>query len=126
MWNNSGIKTNSWTNEAKKTRGTMTPRCVLREENKVLEREVFENKNPVYVRILVEEGHLGLKAESRCSTKKHLASYGLQEVELQQKGARLDAAGALYVPLAEYKNDTSIDTLGDKINTLGEKSPSRK
>ena len=70
----------------------MTPRCDLREVNKVLEREVFENKDPVYVdgRIIVEEGHLGLKAESRCSTKKHLAPYGLQEFELQQKGSRLD------------------------------------
>ena len=99
----------------------MTPRCYLREVNKVLEREGFENKDPVYDdgRIIVEEGQLGLKTESRCSTKKHLAPYGLQEVELQQKGSRLDSAGALYGPLTEYKNDTSIDTLGDK-------SPSRK
>ena len=74
------ITINSWTNEARKTRGSMPPRCNVRDVNKVLEKAEFENKDPVYDdrRIIVEEGHLGLTAESRCSTKEHLAPYRLR------------------------------------------------
>ena len=74
----------------------MPPRC---EVNKVLERSGFENKTPIYDggRIIVEERHLGLKAESRCSTRKHLATCGVEELELQNEGCRFHTAGALYV-----------------------------
>ena len=50
----------------------------------------------------MEECHLALKDEKKLSTRKHLAAYGLQEVELQQEGRKLDAAGFLYVPPFEY------------------------
>ena len=49
-------------------------------------------------RIIVKEGHLGLKAESRCSTRKHMTLYGMEEIELQHKECKLNAAGALYAP----------------------------
>ena len=76
-FHSSEIEINSWSNEAKKIRGSMPPRCDVRELNKVLERAGFENKDPIYDdgRIIVEEGHLGLKAES----------YGLEEVEVQHE-----------------------------------------
>ena len=73
-------------------------------------------------RIIVEEGHVALKAESRCSTLRHLAPYGLKDIELHEKH-KLDAAGTLYVPLTEYRqpdpatpSPLSIDTHGDKRN----------
>ena len=54
------------------------------------------------------------------STRKHLEPYGLQEVELQREGRKLDAAGVLYVPLTEYKvadpttpSPRSVGTAGD-------------
>ena len=53
--------------------------------------------------MIVEEGHLALKDEMKFSTRKHLVPYGFQEVELQQEGRKLDAAGVLYVPLTEYE-----------------------
>ena len=53
--------------------------------------------------MIVEEGHLALNDDMKFSTRKHLASNGLQEVELQQQGRKLVAAGTLYVPLTEYK-----------------------
>ena len=73
-FHSSEIKTNSWTTEAKKMRGSMPPRCNEREVKKVLERAGFENKDPLYDdgRMLVKEGHLGLKAESRRCTRGHL------------------------------------------------------
>ena len=50
-------------------RGSMPPKCDAREVKKILERSGFENKDPVYDDglIIVEAGHLGLKAESICS-----------------------------------------------------------
>ena len=42
-------------------------------------------------------------SEMKCSTRKHLAPYGLEEVELQHEGRKLDAAGSLYVSLTKYK-----------------------
>ena len=56
--------------------------------------------------------------------KEYLAPYGLQEVELQYEGHKLEAAGSFYyVPLTEYKrlnpitpSPLSIDTLGQNIN----------
>ena len=69
----------------------------------------------------MQEGHIALKDDMTCSTRKHLAPYGLEEVELRQEGQQLDAAGTLYVPLAEHKvTDTttpsplSVGTPGDR------------
>ena len=85
----------------------------------------FESKDPLYDdgRVILEEGNLDLKAESRCITRKHRGLYVLEEVELQQEGHRLEAAGALYVPLLDYKRQNpvtispvSIDAPGDKRN----------
>ena len=61
-------------------RGSMQPRCDVREVKKALEEADLENKDPIYDdgRIIVEERHLGLKAEPRCSMKKQLAVHGLQ------------------------------------------------
>ena len=59
-------------------------------------------------RIIVEEGHLALNAESRCSTRRHLAHYGLEEIELQHEKCRLDAAGALYVSLTGYRQPDPV------------------
>ena len=53
--------------------------------------------------MIAEESHLALKDEMKIGTRRHLAPYGLEEVELQQNGQKLDAAGALYVSLTEYK-----------------------
>ena len=71
--------------------------------------------------MIVEEGHLALKDEMKFSTRKYLAPYGLQEVELQQEGRKLDAAGVRYVPLNEYKvadpttpSPLSVGVPGDK------------
>ena len=106
-------------------RGSMPPKCDAREVKKILERSGFENKDLVYDDgwTIVATGHLGLKAESIWSMGRHLAPYGLEEVELQHEGCRLDAAGALYVSLTEYKEQApvtplplSIDTPGDKRN----------
>ena len=51
----------------------------------------------------MEEENLALKYDLKCITRKHLAPYGLEEIELQHDRQRLNAAGALYVPLTEYK-----------------------
>ena len=94
--------------------------------NKVLERAGFENKEPIYdsKRMIVEEGHLALKdemMETIFSTRRHLAPYGREEVELRRAGQKLDAAGAFYVPLTEYEamdpatpSPQSVDTPVDK------------
>ena len=55
------------------------------------------------------------------ATSKYRAPYGLEELELRQEGKKLDAAGLLYVALAEYKkldpatsSPLSVGTPGDK------------
>ena len=104
-------------------RGSMPPKFEVREVIKVLEKAGFESKEPIHVsgRMIVEEGHLALKDEMRFSTRRHLASYGLEEVELHHDGCRLDAAVALYVSLTEYKavdpatpSPLSVDTPGNR------------
>ena len=72
---------------------------------KTLEKAGLESKLPIYDdgRMIVEEDHLALKDEMKFRTRKYRAPYGLQEVELQQEGRKLDAAGVLYVSLTEYK-----------------------
>ena len=54
-------------------------------------------------RVIVEEGHLGLKAGSRCSSRTHLALYGLEDMELQHEEHGFDDTGALCVPVTEYQ-----------------------
>ena len=94
-------KINSWTTQAKK----MPPKNEVREVLKTLEKARLESKLPIYDdgRMIVEEGHLALKDEMKFGTRKYRATYGLQEVELQQEGRKMDAAGVLYVPHTEYK-----------------------
>ena len=57
----------------------------------------------------------------KCTTRKHLAPYGMEEVELRQYGQKLDTAGTLYVHLTEHKvtdpaplSPLSVDTPGDR------------
>ena len=50
----------------------------------------------------MEQG-LQLHEERARHTRRHLAPYGLDEVEIQHDGRKLDAAGALYVSFTEYK-----------------------
>ena len=87
-------------------RGSMPPKYEVREVLRTLEKTGLESKLPIYEdgRMIVEEGHLALTDELKFSTRKYRVPYGLQEVELQQEGRKLDAAGVLYVPLTEYKS----------------------
>ena len=69
----------------------------------------------------MEEGHLAPQDEMKCSTRKHLAPYRLEEVKFQHEGRKLDAAGTLFVLLTEYKagdpatpSALSVGTPGDK------------
>ena len=54
-------------------------------------------------------------------TRKYPAPYGLQEVELQQEGRKLDAAGVLYVPLTEYKAADPTTPLPLSVGTPGDR-----
>ena len=103
--------------------GSMPPKYEIREVPKTLEKAGLESKLSIYDvgRMIVEEGYLALKDEMKFSTRKYLAPYGLQEVELQQEGRKLDAAGVPYMPLTEYKvadpttpSPLSVGTPGDK------------
>ena len=94
----SEIKINPWSTQAKKMRGSMPLKYEVREVIKELERAGLESKIPTIYdswRMIMEEGHLALQDEMKCSTRKHLAPYGLEEVELQQEGPKLFAAGTL-------------------------------
>ena len=112
----------SWTTQAKKMRCSMPPKHEVREVLKTLEKAGLESKLPIYDdgRMIVEKGHLALKDEMKF-TRKLLAPYGLQEVELQQEGRKLDPAGVLYVPLTEHEvadpttpSPLSVGTPGDR------------
>ena len=52
---------------------------------------------------LQQEGWKLDAAGAEFGTRNYRAPYGLQEVELQQEGWKLNAAGVLYVPLTEYR-----------------------
>ena len=95
----------SWTTQAKKMRGSMPPKYEVREVLKTLGKAGFERKLLIYDdgRMIVEESHLALKDEMKFGPRKYRAPYGFQEVELQQEGRKVDAAGVLYVPFTEYK-----------------------
>ena len=106
--------------QAKKMRGSMPPMYYeVREVLKILEKAGLESKLPIYDdgRMVVEEGHLALKDEMKFGTRKYRAPYGLQEVELQQEGQKLDAAGVLYVPLTEYKTADPTTTSPLSVGT---------
>ena len=116
-------KINSWTTQAKKMRGLMPPKYEVREVLRTLEKAGLESKLPIYDdgSMIGEEGHLALKDEMKISTRKYLGPYGLQEVESQQEGRKLDTTGVLYAPLTEYKvadpttpSLLSVGTPGDK------------
>ena len=101
----------------------MPPMYEVREVTKVPEKAGLESKMPIYDsrRKIIEEGHLALQDEMKCSTRKHLAPYELDEVELQREGRKLDAAGTVYVSLTEYKavypvtrSSLSVGIPGDK------------
>ena len=72
--------------------------------------------------MIVNEGHIALKAdEVLFATRRYRAPYGLEQVERNQEGKKLDAAGPLLVALTEYKETgpakpapLSVDTSGDK------------
>ena len=53
--------------------------------------------------MIVEEGHITLKNETKFATRKYRAPYGLEQLEMKQEEKELDAAGPLYVALTEYK-----------------------
>ena len=99
------IKTNSWTTQAKKMRGSLPPKFEIREILRKLERAGLENLLPVWDdgRMIVEEGHIALKDEMKFATRRYRAPYGLEQVEMRQEGKELDAADPLYVALTEYK-----------------------
>ena len=124
-------KMNSWTTKAKKMRGSMPPKYEVREKLKTLEMTGLESKLTIYDdgMMIVEEGHLALKNEMKFSTRKYLASCGLQEVELHKEGRQLDALGVLYVLLTEYKaadpttpSPLSVGTPVDKMSLPVENS----
>ena len=78
-------------------RGSMPPKYDVRQLLKTLENAGLKSKLPIYDdwRVIVEEGHLALKDEMKFGTRKYRAPYGLQEMELQEEGWKLDAAGPL-------------------------------
>ena len=86
-------------------RGSMPPKFEVKEVLKTLEKAGVESRMPVWEngRMIMQEDHIALKDDMTCSTRKHLASYGLEEVELRQEGQKLCEAGTRYVPLAEHK-----------------------
>ena len=119
----SDIKINSWTVQAKKMRGSMPPNFEVREVLRTLARAGLENMLPVWDdgRMIVEDGHIALKAEMKFATRRYRAPYGLEQVEMRQEGKELDAAGPLYVALTENKkpgpttlSPLSVGTPGDK------------
>ena len=83
----------------------MPPKFEVREILRTVDRSTLENESPIWDdgRMIVEEGHIALKDEMKFATRKYRAPYGLEQVEMRQKGKELDAAGLLYVALTEYK-----------------------
>ena len=120
----SDAKINSWTTQAKKMRGSMPPKFEVRDALRTLERAGLENQLPVWDdgMMIVNEGHIALKAdEVLFATRRYRAPYGLEQVERNQEGKKLDAAGPLHVALTENKETgpatpapLSVDTPGDK------------
>ena len=119
----SETKVNSWTTQAKKSRGSQPPGYEVRKVLRTLEKEELENMLPIWDdgRMIVMEGHVALVDDMKFATRKYKAPYGLEQVEIRQEGTELDAAGQLHVALTEYKkldpttpSPLSVDTPGDK------------
>ena len=119
----SETKVNSWTTQAKKSRGSQPPGYEVRKVLRTLEKEGLENMLPIWDdgRMIVMEGHVALVDDMKFATRKYKAPYGLEQVEIRQEGTELDAAGQLHVALTEYKkldpttpSPLSVDTPGDK------------
>ena len=103
----------------------MAPKFEARDVLRTLEKAGLENKLPIYDdgRMIVEDGHMALKDEMMFATRKYRAPYGLEELELRKEGKRLNAAGAQYISLTEYKTADpttpsllSVGTTGDRSN----------
>ena len=79
-----------WTNQAKKMRCSMPSKFKVREVLKTLEKAGLESRMPICDNgnMIMQEGHIALKDDMTSITRKHLAPYGFEEVEL---------------PLAEHK-----------------------
>ena len=101
----------------------MPPKFEVRDILRTLKGAELENKLPIYDdgRMIVQEGHIALKADMKFATRKYRAPYRLEELELRQEGKRIDAAGPLYVALTEYKkldpatpSPLSVGSPGDK------------
>ena len=119
----SEMKVNSWTTQAKKSRGSQPPGYEVRKVLRTLEKEGLENMLPIWDdgRMIVMEGHVALVDDMKFATRKYRAPYGLEQVEIRQEGTELDAAAQLHVALTEYKkldpttpSPLSVDTPGDK------------
>ena len=120
----SDVKINSWTTQAKKMRGSMPPKFEVRDALRVLKRASLENQLPAWDngRMIVEEGHVALEAdEVLFATRRYRAPYGLELMERNRGGEKLDAAGPLYVALTEHEGTSSttpsprpVDAPGDK------------
>ena len=83
----------------------MPPKFEVRDILRTLEQARLENMLPVWDdgRMIVEEGHIALKDEMKFATRKNLAPYGLEQLEMKQEEKELNAAGPLYVALKAYK-----------------------
>ena len=117
------IEKNSWTTQAMKMRGSLSPKFEIREILRKLERAGLENMLPVWDdgRMIVEEGHIALKDEMKFVTRKYRAPYGLELVEMGQEGKELDVAGPLYVALTEYKKPDPTTPSPQSVGTPGDK-----
>ena len=101
----------------------MPPKLEVRDILRTLDQARLENMLPIWDdgRMIVEERHIALKDEMKFATRKYRAAYGLEQLEMKQEEKELDAAGPLYVALAEYKkldpatpSPLSVSTPGDK------------
>ena len=92
-FHNCETKISSGTTQAQKMRGSMPPKYEIRVVLKTFEKAALESKLSIYDdgRVIVEKGHLALKDEMKLGTRKYRAPNGLQEVELQKEGWKLDA-----------------------------------
>ena len=117
------IKINSWMTQAKRMRGSLPPKFEVRDILTTLEQARLEHMLPAWNdgKMIVEEGHIALKDEMKFGTRKYREPYGLKQLEMKQEEKELNAAGPLYVALAEYKKQypatpppLSVGTPGDK------------
>ena len=103
--------------------GLMPPKYEVRDVLKTLEKAGLESRMPLRGngRMIMQEGHIALIDDLACSTRKHLALYGLEEVELRQERQKLDAAATLYIPIAEHKATDPVTPSPLSVGTPGDK-----